>query len=273
MAMERVRRIETWARLGYAARGLVYLLLGYIALSSGKALSTGEAVQAFDDLPGGNILLILLALGLFGYGLFKIYSAVLDLDNEGKEPKGLVIRGSRVLGGLAYWVLSFIAVQQLTKGRDGAAEGGQASGSGGGEQEAAKEVAQATGGDMLLILIGVAILALAASQFWIAYKAKFMDDMPGAPPLVKPAGQVGYAARALIVTIVGWFTLKAGMDGTRLRNFGDALQLVNQDYPTLFKLVAIGLMLFGIVSLVMARYRRIADDDVVSRLSAQVPHR
>ena len=152
MAMERVRRIETWARLGYAARGLVYLLLGYIALSSGKALSTGEAVQAFDDLPGGNILLILLALGLFGYGLFKIYSAVLDLDNEGKEPKGLVIRGSRVLGGLAYWVLSFIAVQQLTKGRDGAAEGGQASGSGGGEQEAAKEVAQATGGDMLLVL-------------------------------------------------------------------------------------------------------------------------
>lgn len=273
MAMERVRRIETWARLGYAARGLVYLLLGYVALSSGKALSTGEAVQAFDDLPGGNILLIVLAFGLFGYGLFKIYSAVLDLDDEGTKPKGLVIRGARVLGGLAYWVLSFIAFQQLTKGSDGAAEGGQAGGSGGTDQEAANQVAEATGGDMLLVLIGVAILALAASQLWIAYKAKFMDEMPGAPPLVKPAGQVGYAARALIVTMVGWFTLKAGMDGTRLRNFGDALQLVNQDHPTLFKLVAIGLMLFGIVSLVMARYRRIADDDVVARLSANMPGR
>ena len=273
MAMERVRRLETWARLGYAARGLVYLLLGYIALSSGKALSTGEAVQAFDDLPGGNILLIILALGLFGYGLYKIYSSVLDLDNKGTEPKGLVVRGTRVLGGLAYWVLSFIAVRQLTQGRDGAAEGGQAGGSGGTDQEAATEVAQAAGGDTLLILIGLGVLALAASQFWIAFKAKFMDEMPGAPPLVKPAGQVGYAARALIITMVGWFILKAGIDGTRLRSSGDALQLIHQDHPTMFKLVAIGLMLFGIVSLVMARYRRIADDDVAARLSAHMPRR
>ena len=273
MAMERVRRIETWARLGYAARGLVYLLLGYIALSSGKALSTGEAVQAFDDLPGGNILLIILAFGLFGYGLFKIYSAVLDLDDDGKEPKALVVRVARVLGGLAYWGLSFVAVRQLTKGRDGAAEQGQASGSGGEGQEAAQQVAEATGGDLLLTLVGLGVLALAASQFWIAFKAKFMNDMPGAPPLVKPAGQIGYAARAMVVTIVGWFTLKAGIDGERLRNFGDALAIVREDYPWLFKAVAAGLVLFGIVSLVMARYRRIADDDVVSRLSASVPHR
>ena len=68
--MQRIRRIETWARLGYVARGLVYLALGWIALSSGKALSTSETVEAFDDLPGGNAMLIALAIGLFGYGLF-----------------------------------------------------------------------------------------------------------------------------------------------------------------------------------------------------------
>lgn len=268
--MERVRRIETWARLGYAARGLVYLLLGWIALSSGKALSTDEAVQAFDDLPGGNLLLAVLAIGLFGYGIFKIYSAIVDLDNHGSKAKGMVVRGSRLLGGLAYWVLAFVAVKQLTKGRDGAAEAGQAGGSSGGGQEAASEVGQATGGDTLLVLVGLFVLALAASQFWIAFKAKFMDEMPGAPPLVKPAGQAGYAARALIVAIVGYFIVKAGTDGTRLRNFGDALDLVQKNYGLLFQVTAVGLILFGITSLVMARYRRIADADVVARLSGQL---
>ena len=267
--MERVRRIETWARLGYAARGLVYLLLGWIALSSGKALSTGEAVQAFDDLPGGNVLLVALAIGLFGYGVFKIFSAIVDLDNQGT--KGMVVRGSRVLGGIAYWVLAFIAVKQLTKGSDGAAEAGQAGGSSGGSQEAATQISEATGGDTLLVLVGLLVLALAASQFWIAYKAKFMDEMPGAPPLVKPAGQAGYAARALIVGIVGYFIVKAGTDGTRLRNFGDALDLVQKNYPLLFQIIAVGLILFGITSLVMARYRRIADVDVVARLSGHQP--
>jgi hypothetical protein len=269
MVMNRVRRIETWARLGYAARGLVYLLLGWIALSSGRTLSTGEAVKAFDDLPGGDLLLVVLALGLFGYGLYKIYSALLDLDDEGHEPKGLVVRAVKTLGGLAYWLLSFIAVRQIA-GQDQAAESGSSAGSGGADQEAANQVAQATGGDLLLTLAGLALLALAAAQFWIAYKAKFMQEMPGAPPIVKPAGQVGYAARALVGTIVGWFVLKAGMDGERLRNFGDALALVRDDYPWLFKAVAIGLVLFGLTSLVMARYRRIEDEDVVARLSQAV---
>ena len=91
--MERIRRIETWARLGYAARGLVYVLLGWIALSSGRALSTGETVKAAGDLPGGAPLLAILAVGLFGYGLYKIYSAILDLDGEGDDTKARVVRG------------------------------------------------------------------------------------------------------------------------------------------------------------------------------------
>lgn len=270
MGMERVRRIETWARMGYAARGIVYLLLGWIALSSNKALSTGETVQAVKDLPGGTALLVVLALGLFGYGLFKIYSAVVDLDGEGREPKGLVVRVFRAIGGAGYWVLSFIAVKQLTSDRPSPVEAGAASGSGGTQQEAAQEVAQAAGGDVLLTVLGLGVLAVAASQFVIAFRAKFMDHMPGAPRIAKPAGQVGYAARALVMTIVGWFVLQAGIDGERLRSFGDALALVRDANPLLFKGVAAGLVLFAITSLIMARYRQIADDDVVARLSGSL---
>lgn len=270
--MERIRRLETWARLGYVARGIVYLVLGWIALSSGKALSTSETVQAVKDLPAGGLLLAVLTFGLFGYGLYKLYTAALDLDHDGTEAKGLVTRVARGIGGLTYWGLAFLAAQQLFGDRPGAAEAGQASGSGGAKQEAASDVAATTGGGTLLMVIGLVILAVAAAQFYIAYKAKFMDEMPSAPPLIKPAGQIGYAARAIIVAMVGYFAVKAGLDGERVRTFGDALAVVRDDDQTLFKLIAAGLMLFGLVSLVMARFRRIADDDVVSRVKSGVPH-
>ncbi len=265
--MDRIRRLETWARLGYAARGLVYLILGWIALSSGKAMSTSETVQAVEDLPAGAPLLAILALGLFGYGLYKIYSAALDLDDKGDDAKGWVQRIARIGGGLAYWFLAYVAAKQLLGGKDNQAEAGQASGSGGTQQEAATDVAQAAGGDTLLIVAGLVVLAVAATQFYIAFKAKFMEEMPGAPNWVKPAGQAGYAARAIVVAMVGYFIVQAGLDGERLRNFGDALAFLRQNYQTVFKLIAGGLVLFGIVSLMMARYRRITDDDVVARLS------
>lgn len=267
--MERVRRIETWARLGYVARGIVYILLGWIALSSGKALSTGETVQAFDDLPGGDLILILLAAGLFGYGFYKIYSAAVDLDDKGSDAKGWVVRASRVIGGIGYWVLAFIAARQIG-GQDSAAQTGTTAGSDGAKQQAAEQVSQAAGGDLLLVLVGAGVLAMAAAQFWIAFKAKFMDEMQGAPAFVKPAGQVGYAARALVLTIVGWFIIRAGLDGERLRSFGDALAIIRNAQPLLFQLVAFGLILFGIASLAVARYRVIRDEDVIARLSQTI---
>ena len=156
--MERIRQLETWARLGYAARGIVYLVLGWIALSSGKALSTSETVQAIEELPGGGPLLAILTFGLFGYGLYKLYTAALDLDNDGTDAKGSVKRIARALGGLAYWFLAFLAAKQLLGGGQGAAEAGQSEGSSGTGQEAATQVADATGGDTLLVVVGLCIL-------------------------------------------------------------------------------------------------------------------
>jgi hypothetical protein len=262
--VNRARHLSTWARLGYAARGIVYLIIGWLAFDSNRPLSAGDAVQSVQAMPMGTGLLMLLALGLFGYGLYKVVFATGDFDGDGTDAKGLVKRGFRFVGGLAYWTLAFIAGRALLGG-GGKGEEGQAEGSDSGAAGTASEVVQdgSGGSDALLLIIALAIMATAATQLYIAAKAKFMEEMaPDSPPLVKPAGQLGYAARGLVIAIVGWFALKAALGGERLRDFGDALAVVRDDTPLLFKAIAVGLILFGLVSLAMARYRHIRDADL-----------
>ena len=270
--MNRARHIETWARLGYLARGIVYLIIGWLALDSNRPLSSAEAVKSVDAMPLGTVILALLAIGLFGYGLYRVLEGIFDIDHDGREPKALIKRGAGVASGLAYWVLSFVAVRSMMDDRTSSGEAGQAAGSSETE-ETTRQVSEAAGGDFLLILAGLVIIGVAVTQLVIAYRAKFMEEMDSrAPRLVKPAGQAGYAARGIVFLIVGWFALRAGLGGERLRGSGDALALVRDDHPMLFKLIAAGLLLFGAVSVLMARYRHVNDADVGTLARAATSH-
>lgn len=264
MAIDQLRRLELWARLGYAARGFVYLLLGWVALTTGRALSTDDAVAEVEKLPASPLLLGLLAAGLAAYALFKLYVAAIDLDHKGDDRKGRITRIGSALGGAGYFGLAWFALKVLTGDEDG--QSGRAAGSGGAGQEAAVDLAQAPGGDWLLMLGALVVIGIAIGQFVIAWTASFMKEMPNCPSFAKPAGRLGYAARALVIGMVGWFLLKAGLDGERVRNFGDALALLRNQHGWLFLTVAAGLMAFGLTSLMMARYRRIEDRDVVDDL-------
>ncbi len=148
-------------------------------------------------------------------------------------------------------------------GDDDDHEAGQAAGSGGAGQEAATDLSQTPGGDWLLMLAAAVVVGIAVAQFVIAWKASFMDQMPRCPSLVRPAGRLGYAARALVIGMIGWFLLQAALSGARVRDSGDALALLRADHSWLFLAVAAGMVAFGFTSLMMARYRRIEDRDVV----------
>ncbi|KLE36088.1 DUF1206 domain-containing protein [Aurantiacibacter luteus] len=246
----------TWlVRLGYAARGLTYLLLGYMAL--GTRASPDEGNQAvfemIQDVPLGQPLLYLMAIGLAAYCVFKFASAIGDVQHRGSDTKGILQRVGDAASGIAYAILAWAALQ-FAGGDKQSAESGQ--------------TAQATGtvldwslGGVLIGLVGLGFLIGGFMQAKKAYTASFMHRMAGdAPSQVELVGRVGHAARAVVFAIVGWSLVQAAwLESTsQVKGIGEAL-LSLRESGFMYTLVCIGLMLFGVFSLVAARYRIIPD--------------
>lgn len=257
--MNRISRLETFARAGYLARGVFYILLGYLALTTAKAEGTTGIMRQIESAPLGTILLALVGVGLFGWGVFRLYGAAIDIQGKGSDAKGMAVRAGHTASGLFHFLLAFAALRMALGGE-----------SGGGEK-ASQAAGTAQGlpfGDTLLIFAGIAFLLAAADQAVKAASAKFMRLVDaGAPHWVEYVGRAGYAARAVVFAILGWHVASVGFGGSagQVGGFAEMLNTL-RGTQWLYMAVAIGLLLFGVFSLIMARYRRIRNENVLSRL-------
>lgn len=262
--IDRLRRLETFARAGWFARGVVYCLLAYFAISgAGSSEASPQGVfRAIGDSQGGMVLLILLAVGLAFYGAYRLYGAVLDSEGKGDDAKGIAVRVGYAASGIAHFLMAYAATRLATGGS------GQASGEH--EQAAGQMMLDMPLGDTALGAVGLCFLAAAAHQAVKAWTVDFMKGVASsAPRWVVPVGRAGLAARAVVFAVIGLSLLRAGWFGSasEVKGLGDALSSLNE-YPQLYILVSAGLFLFGIHSFVDARWRRIRDEDVVSRLKS-----
>ena len=248
----------SWAvRLGYGARGVVYVLLGWLAVNT-PAQSSGGAQSAFvmlRKMPLGTVLLALVAAGLAGYALFKLLSAVADLEHRGTGAEAVVKRIGDAAGCLSYGFLAWTAVSFAT----GAKHGGNA----GQSQQTAHSALQWTLGPVVVGLVGVGFLVGALMQAKGAFTAGFMKRVSSsAPSGVSYIGRAGYAARTVVFAIVGWSLVQAAWfdNSSQAKGLGQALVGLRSS-GWIYTVVAIGLMLFGVFSLVVTRYRIIPDID------------
>lgn len=256
-------RLELLARLGYAARGLVSLLIGLLALLAalrhgGEVTGSKGALQALFTQPWGTVLLAVVALGLFGFALWRALQSVLDADGLGRSGRAMVTRAGQLVSAVIYAGLGIFAVGLL-----------MGSGSGGGEEKATQDwtrwLLSQPFGRWLVGAVGLAVLGGAlgmAGKAWTASFRKHLSCGQGASAWVVPLGRAGYAARAVVFLIIGGFLLVAAWqsDPSEARGLGGALLAV-QDQPfgrVLFGLVALGLAAFGAFEFAEAAYRRIA---------------
>lgn len=261
--MNRLRHLETFARAGWCARGVVYCLLAYFALTGAGAsdASPQGVFRSVRDMPAGSLLLLLLAIGLALYGAYRVYGAALDSEGKGNNLKGIAVRLGYVASGIAHFLLAWAAARLAT---------GHSSGDGQREQAAAGMLLDIPLGETLLGAVGLCFVIAAAQQALKAWTTEFLKGMaPGAPAWVVPVGRAGLAARAVVFAVIGISLVRAGWFGSagEVKGLGDALASLTER-PELFLLVAAGLFLFGVHSFVEARWRRIRDEDVVARLKA-----
>jgi hypothetical protein len=267
VVIDKSEKIVWLARLGYAVRGLVYLLLGYLLLSAtGKdevRRGTTGALEYVRDIPGGTPILYLSALGLIGYAVYKLIAGLFDTENEGTDIKGIGKRASYVVSALAYSALSWTAIQL--------ARGAQAS-SGNQNRELASTALTFDLGPVALGLAGIALLIGAGAQAKSAYDLGFMRHIASdAPPATCWIGRIGLGTRALVFLLIGWSLLRSAWfaSSAEVRSLGQALLDLRQ-MGLGFSIVAAGIALFGVFSLITARYRIIADPDPKLNLGSRL---
>ena len=241
-------------RLGFAARGLVYLLIGYLALTANRGDKGPEGAMSWlRDVPLGVPLLYLSALGLLAYALYRLASLLFDIEHYGTGGEGVAHRIGHGASGVAHLLLAWTAFQF--------AQGDKQSASGGGAEEAAGSLLSFSFGSLLLGLIGLGFFVAAAMQARSAVTGSFMERVAGnAPSFARPLGHAGHAARAVVFAIIGWSLIQSAWFSStaEVKTLGEAVSSLADD-GTIYTLVAIGLLLFGIFSLAIARYRIVPD--------------
>jgi hypothetical protein len=250
--MDASARLTTLTRLGFAARGLLYLVIAYLILRTGRTEDVSGALT-YVGQGGGRLLLIVIAAGLIGYGLWRLSDAALNIERHESGKKGLGQRVGAGASGLVHLFLAWQAVK-LIRGS------GQA-GSGNGAEQGAQTALGLPGGTLILLLAGLVLLGVGAFQFVKAAKCTFCDNLDGRvahEPWVKWTGRLGYAARGLVFLISGFVLLRAGLQdqASEAGGMDEALAWLTSPWDVL---VAIGLLCFGLFSLVEARYRVLHD--------------
>lgn len=254
------------ARLGYAAKGIVYLIMGLIALSAalgGGATPTDQkgALLTIIEQPFGKFLLIVVAIGLVGYALWCLCQGLLDVDGKGTSAKGIVTRVGYTVVGVVYLTLAFGAFKLAT------GSGSSGSNSDTITKDFTAQLLTKPLGALLVALVGLGALAIAGVLFYRAWKADFeylirpKELGQQGKDLLVTLGRVGYAALGVVFVEISIFLIVAAFHHNpgEAQGLGGALQAMEQQPlgRLLLAMVALGLIAYGVFSVASARYRRV----------------
>jgi hypothetical protein len=255
--------VDRLARFGYAAKGIVYSLIGLLAVQTvigagGQTTDAQGALKTISRQPLGQFLLLLIGIGLIGYVVWRFVQAIQDPEHHGSDGKGIAQRLGYGISGIIYAGLAWTALQL--------AFGGSSGGNSNSTQDWTARLLSQPFGRWLVGLLGAFIIGLGIYQLYKAYTAKFRNKLKlremshEEETWAMRTGRCGLAARGIVFGLIGIFLIQAARqyDPNQAIGLDGALQtLAQQPYgPWLLGIVALGLVAYGIYMIVQARYRR-----------------
>ena len=261
---ERVARsggFEWLARAGFVARGAIYGIIGVLAVKlavgdGGKTTNQQGALRTIAHQPFGKILLVLVAIGLAGYSIWRLVRALLGHGPESSDSG--FDRIAAFASGVVYGGLSVIAVEILV--------GAGSSGSTGAKKTTAGVLGWPAG-TWIVGIAGAVFVGLGLYQGYRGVSRDFLKDSKTdemslhTKRWITYVGVFGHLARMVVFGIVGIFLVKAAIDYNPRNAVGlDGVlaKLIHHSYGhVLLGVVAAGLVAFAVYSFSDARYRRI----------------
>ena len=252
-------------RLGFFAKGLIYALMGLLAcrvafgLRGGRLVDASGALRTLLRQPFGQVLLIVIGVGILGYAAYYIFEALVDIRRKGGGIRGWTDRSLTIIKGGAYGTIGLEALRLvfIDRGPSSDAEG------------TARTVMQFPLGDWFLILVGLGVAVYGVSQLKMTWDGRFDDDVDVARarrevPWLLPFGRFGIGARSVIIVLMGVTLLLAGIEHRPSNADGyreSLITILSQPFgPWLLAAVGAGLFCFGVFQLFHVRYARIACD-------------
>lgn len=256
--------LERGARVGFVVKGVLYLTIGVLSAlaaagAGGRTVTNTHDAMGVLDGAFGQPLLVMIAIGLFGYGAWRIVGAVTDAENRGRDAKGIAVRIGHAASGVAHLAVGGAAARLALWDKA----------SGGGHDKHAKDwtarALELPGGQLVVIAVAIGIAAFGLYQLYCAWMAKLDRELDvarlpkGIQRIVIAIARFGIAARGVVFVVIGVLFVRAAMnhDPREAGGTGASLRELFAFGRWTFVVIATGLAAYGVYQLVNARYRRI----------------
>lgn len=254
--------LERIMRLGWVSKGVVYALMGFIAVVIARSgrheedASPEGALSVVMESPGGRALLAVVAVGLVLYSAWRLFSMAVIRGGGIKE---WLERIGYTFSGLFYGFLALTAARSLWNGHDPE------------RSTAVERISRAlldTGvGRVLIVVGGLVVIGVGLYFAKTSLKRDFMEELktsgckPGERTTIEVSGVVGHLGRAFVTLMVGSFLLAASVTANpdEARGFDRSLRhLTGSGWGTAIVMAtAVGLIVYGIFCLASVRHREL----------------